>query len=89
MVSRKFRCVEILCALIYGEFAYISCKYIFTFYDLGINVLILLYFWIFVDLERRVNFKEKQNSKTIQRVKIILSLKANNRSLTISSNLNT
>ena len=49
-------------------------EYIFAFYDIGINLQILLYFRIFVDPTRNVNYKEKQNSEKIQRVKIRLAL---------------
>ena len=47
-----------------------SCKYIFTFCDLGINLQIFLYFQIFVDPTHNVNYKGKQNSEKIERVKI-------------------
>ena len=48
-----------------------SCKYIFTFYDLGINLQIFLYIRIFVDPIRNANYRGKQK---IQRVKIRLTL---------------
>ena len=41
---------------------------------MGINLQILLYFLVFVDPTRNVNYKEKQNSEKIQRVKIRLAL---------------
>ena len=40
-------------------------EYIFAFYDIGINLQILLYFRIFVDPTRNMNYKEKQNSEKI------------------------
>ena len=46
----------------------------FTFYNLGINLQIPLYFRIFVNPTRNVNYKGKQNSEKIQRVKIRLAL---------------
>ena len=48
--------------------------YFLTFYDLGLNVQILLHFRIFVYPTRDVNYKGKQNSEKIQRVKIRLAL---------------
>ena len=46
----------------------------FHFYDLVINLQFFLYFRIFVDPPRNVNYKGKQNSEKIQRVKIRLRL---------------
>ena len=92
IVSCKFCYEETFCVLIYGETVYIqlyrctSCKYNFTFYDLGINLQIFQYFRIFVDPSCKMSYKGKQNEK-IQRVKVRLSLKANYIRLTISSNL--
>ena len=51
------------------------------------NLQILLYFWIFVNPARNMNYLDKQNSEKIQRVKIRLNLKTNDISLIISSNL--
>ena len=59
---------------------------ILTFYDLGINLKIFLYFRIFADPTRNMNYKGKENSEKIQRVKVRFILKANYISLTISSN---
>ena len=54
----------------------------------GNKFTVSLYFLIFVDPSRIVvNHKGKQNSEKIQRVKIRPSFKANDISMTISSNL--
>ena len=58
-------------------FSYYRCtslKYIFTFYDPGINLQILSYFRMFIDPTRNVNYKGIKNSEKIQRVKIRLAL---------------
>ena len=64
-----------LCVLIYGETVHIylyscnSCKYIFTIYDLKINLQILSYFWIFCwpytqrELYRKAKFWEDSKSQ--------------------------
>ena len=49
--------------------------HIFTFYDLGINYRFCRISEFFVDTTRNVNYKEKQNSEKIERVKITLNLK--------------
>ena len=66
-----------LCTYLWWNSVYISlyrcvsCKYMIweyvnlIFYDLGINVLIFLYFQIFANPTRNVNYKEKQNSEKI------------------------
>ena len=59
----------------------------FHLFWFGINLQILLYFWIFVDPTPNLNYQEKQNSEKIQRVKKRLSLKTNDISLTISNNI--
>ena len=46
------------------------------------NFLIFLYFQIFVDATRNVNYKGKQSSEEIQRVKVRHNLKANCLTLT-------
>ena len=53
----------------------------------GNKFTVSLYFLIFVDPSRIVNHKGKQNSEKTQRVKIRPSFKANDISMTISSNL--
>ena len=66
-------------------FSYTDVLHIFIFYDLGINLQIFLYFRIFADPTCDVNYKRKQNSEEIQRVKIRLNLKANCKSLTTAA----
>ena len=53
----------------------------------GNKFTVSLYLLIFVDPPRIVNHKGKQNSEKIQRVKIRPSFKANDISMTVSSNL--
>ena len=62
------------------------CKYIFTFYDLKIQIFCLISEF-FVDPTRNVNYIEKQNSEKIHRVEISLDLKTDDISVIISSNL--
>ena len=73
--------------------------YIFSYTDvLHANIFSSFMIWesiyrfgciseFFVDLTRKMNYKEKHNSEKIQRVKIRFKLKTNDISLTLSSNL--
>ena len=88
LLSRKFLFIYLWQNSVYTQLhRYISCKYIFTLYDLGIDLQIFLIFEFFVDPTHHVNQKGKQNSEKIQRVKIRLNLKTNDISMTINSNL--
>ena len=71
MVICKFCYQETFCVFIYGERVYIVIQMnfiqiYFTFYDLGINLQIFVYFRSFVDPTYEVKYKGKQNSEKIQ-----------------------
>ena len=71
MVICKFCYQETFCVFIYGERVYIVIQMnfiqiYFTFYDLGINLQIFVYFRSFADPTHEVKYKGKQNSEKIQ-----------------------
>ena len=82
--------IKKLCVLIYGETVQTHVLHANIFSPFMIWEYIYRFCRIsefFVDPTRNVNYKEKQNSEKIQRVKIRLSSKTNDVSLTISSKL--
>ena len=85
---------KLFCVIIYGETVYIFSYRDVLHGNIFLPFMVLeqiyrffLYFRTFVDPTRNVNYKGKQNSEKIQRVKVRLNLKANYVSLTINRNL--